>query len=331
MDDKTFLCRLKIPLIEKDYGNTAAEVLRTCALVAEYVQEHTPEQVKAFQEEVGINPQVWSRLIALHKDSRLKKHLEHLPSSYTALYAISRMQDEEVDASIQQGVIHPSASSHSILKWTKENRLISSEMVPPYQCLITFKRQLSQEEFKQLTGRINAVAGDFAACLVPASSFESDVSTTQKKKSGLIEDVGNLLGELLEPFLPMLLEQDRTKMGVANLGDLVHVGIPEFKKLLKSVRARQHETEHRGKYGKEYALKLALEFLKTDSRSQRFNYKRRLKELGENQPELQEFIDQVISDYMSEKKMVVARVNRIGASSQVPDIFSPKDLLPQIQ
>ena len=80
MDDKTFRYKLLIPLTEKDYGKSAREILQTCALVAEYAQEHTPDQVKAFQERVEINPQVWLRLLALHRDERLKKHLEHLPS-----------------------------------------------------------------------------------------------------------------------------------------------------------------------------------------------------------------------------------------------------------
>ena len=81
MDDKTFRYKLQIPLIEKDYGNSAREILQTCALVAEYAQEHTPDQIKAFQESVGINSQVWLRLLVLNRDERLKKHLEHLPAS----------------------------------------------------------------------------------------------------------------------------------------------------------------------------------------------------------------------------------------------------------
>ena len=48
MDDQTLRYKLEIPLIEKDYGSNAAEVLETCALVAEYAREHTPDQIKAW-------------------------------------------------------------------------------------------------------------------------------------------------------------------------------------------------------------------------------------------------------------------------------------------
>ena len=47
------------------------------------------------------------RLLALHRDERLQKYQEHLPASYTTLYAIHRMSDEEIEAAVQQGVIHP--------------------------------------------------------------------------------------------------------------------------------------------------------------------------------------------------------------------------------
>jgi hypothetical protein len=85
MDKNTRFYKLEIPLLEKDFGNSAREILQTCALAAQYAQEHTPDQVKAFQEKVEINPQVWLRLLALHRDERLKKHLEHLLSQFAKL------------------------------------------------------------------------------------------------------------------------------------------------------------------------------------------------------------------------------------------------------
>jgi hypothetical protein len=51
-------------------------------------------------------------------------------------------------------------------------------------------------------------------------------------------------------------------------------------------------------YTPAYVYKFALEFQKTDSRSQRFNYKRRLKDLAVKQPDLKNLIDDVLETYM---------------------------------
>ena len=51
-------------------------------------------------------------------------------------------------------------------------------------------------------------------------------------------------------------------------------------------------------YGEDYVIKIAYEYLKTRSRSQRFNYKRRLKDLAMKQPDLEVLIDEVLERYM---------------------------------
>jgi hypothetical protein len=318
MDDKTFVYRLKIPLIEKDYGDTAAEILRTCALMAEYAQEHTPEQVKAFQEEVGINTQVWSRLIALHKDSRLKNHLECLPASYTALYAISRMQDQEFDAAIQQGVIHPSASSHSILRWTKENRLISGEAVPPWRCLVVFDAEIEKKDFVVMRQRMNQIAQEYDAKLISEVDYVPSDSKEDKTKVDLMHRLEFKIVELATPMYVRMKERQRSRAGVARLEDFLEVDLMTFGAVLRA-DAKYHEGG-KNAYPPLYVYRLALEYLRTDSRSQRFNYKRRLKQLAESQPELAGCIDNVISEYMTEKKIVV-QARRIKASSQIPDVF----------
>ena len=48
-----------------------------------------------------------------------------------------------------------------------------------------------------------------------------------------------------------------------------------------------------------YVYKLALQFQMTDSRSQRFNFKRRLRDLAEKQPDLKELIEDVLATYMT--------------------------------
>ena len=297
MDDKTFLYHLKIPLIEKDYGNTAAQVLKTCALVAEYAQGHTPDQIKTFQEEVGINTQVWSRLIALHKDSRLRKHLKCLPASYTALYAISRMQDEEVDAAIQQGIIHRQASSHSILRWTKENRLLSGEAVPPWRCLVLFGEEIDIGDRIRMRERMNNIAQEYGARLISEADYIPPDPKESKVKRELLEQLELKILELAMPMHVRMTERDRLRAGVTRVEDFLEVDLMTFGSVLRA--DTKYFEGGKSAYQPIYVYRLALEFLRTDSRAQRFNYKRRLKHLAETQPDLKRCIDEVMETYMS--------------------------------
>jgi hypothetical protein len=296
MDRETFLYRLKIPLIGKDYGDTAAEVLQTCALVAEFAQEHTPDQVKSFQVEVKINPQVWSRLIALHKDKRLKAHIDRLPRSYTALYAISRMQDKEIDTAVEQSIIHPEASSHSILKWTKQNRLTAGEAVPPWRCMVVFERDIDEDQFSDMQLAINKVANEYGAKLIAESDYVPAELATDKGKQDLVSRLEFETVTLASPVFARMTERDKSRAGVEQPKDLLTVDMITFGSIMRT--DAKFFASGRNSYTPIYVYRLALEYLKTDSRSQRFNYKRRLKQLSETQPDLRDCIDSVLTTYV---------------------------------
>jgi len=297
MDDKTFRYKLQIPLIEKDYGNNAVEVLRTCALVAEYAGEHTPDQIKAFQESVGINPQVWLRLLALNRDERLKKHLEHLPASYTTLYAIHRMKDEAIDAAVQQGVIHPKVSSHTILSWSKQNRQKAGETIHPWRCLIVFEQEIDREDLRAMHFRINEITREYRARLVSECDYIQEDPAIDNQKKQIIEELENKVLELAKPFYERMTEHERHNAGALLLENLLHLDVMTFGWITRPDADLNAKAMRHG-YTPAYIYKFALEFQKTDSRGQRFNYKRRLKQLAEKQPDLKELIDEVLETYM---------------------------------
>jgi len=299
MEDDSLFCGLKISLIEKDYGNTAAEVLQTCALVAQYADEHTPEQVKAFQESVQINPQVWSRLIALHKDKRLKAHEERLPRSYTALYAISRMKDEEFEAAVQQGIIYPESSSHSLLAWSKEFRQTSGAEIPPWKCMVLPSKVLNPADISLLSIRFNQVAEEFGCRFVDASDYIPPKRDKYADRKALLPALQQELLQLLEPKYVALSEQEKSSLGISCLHDCLQLDGTAFLKFLFPNLPARGRLAGKRRYEKDYVLKIAREFILTDSRSTRFNLKRRLASLKETCPELVEVIDHVVETYMA--------------------------------
>jgi hypothetical protein len=298
MNETVRFSRLKTSLLERDYGRSAKEVLETCALVAEYAHEHTPDLIKAFQETVAINPQVWLRLLALDRDERLKKYIEHLPPSYTALYAIHRMKDEEIDAAVQQGVITPTASSHAILAWAKQNRQRAGETIPPWRCLIVFEQELGQKDLSAMRFRINEIIREYGARLVSEIDYIQEEPAVDNRKKQIIEELEGRVLELAKPFYERMTEQERRNAGVLLLDNLLHLDVMTFGWITRpdediSAKAMRH------RYTPAYVYKFALEFHKTDSRSQRFNYKRRLRDLAVKQPDLKDLIDDVLETYMS--------------------------------
>jgi hypothetical protein len=297
MDDQTLRYKLEIPLIEKDYGSNAAEVLETCALVAEYAREHTPDQIKAFQKKVGINPQVWLRLLALHRDERLKKHIEHLPPSYTVLYAIHRMKDEEIEAAVQQGVITPTASSLRILAWSKQNRQRAGETIPPWRCLIVFDQEVDKKDLSAMRFRINEITREYGARLVSEIDYIQEEPATDNQKKQIIEELEKKVLELAKPFYERMTERERNNSGVQELENLLHLDVMTFGWITRPDEDI-HAKAMRHRYTPAYVYKFALEFHKTDSRSQRFNYKRRLRDLAVKQSDLEELIDDVLETYM---------------------------------
>ena len=296
MDDKTFRSKLLIPLIEGDYGNTAREVLQTCALVAEYAREHTPHQIWELCDKSRHNPQVWGRLLALHRDERLKKHLDHLPNSYTTLYAIHRMSDEELEAAVQQGVIHPGASSHTILKWSKEFRLTSGECVPPWRCLVVFDQEVDGADLADMQARMNQIAQEYGAKLISEQDYVPVGSKDGAIKKEWISRLEFEIRTLALPVFVRMTEHDRSRAGIEHVDDFLSIDLVAFGSILRSdAKFHQGGVHYSSPL---YVYRLALEYLKTDSRSQRFNYKRRLKQLAEKQPDLKELIDEVLETYM---------------------------------
>jgi hypothetical protein len=296
MDDKTFRSKLLIPLIEGDYGNTAREVLQTCALVAEYAREHTPHQIWELCDKSRHNPQVWGRLLALHRDERLKKHLDHLPNSYTTLYAIHRMSDEELEAAVQQGVIHPGASSHTILKWSKEFRLTSGECVPPWRCLVVFDQEVDGADLADMQARMNQIAQEYGAKLISEQDYVPVGSKDGAIKKEWISRLEFEIRTLALPVFVRMTEHDRSRAGIEHVDDFLSIDLVAFGSILRSdAKFHQGGVHYSSPL---YVYKFALEFQKTDSRSQRFNYKRRLKQLAEKQPDLKELIDEVLETYM---------------------------------
>ena len=90
-------------------------------------------------------------------------------------------------------------------------------------------------------------------------------------------------------------ENLKTLFSLSSLEDLVNAPMNDFTGFLNRVRKNREGfwTFH----GHDYLHKVALEYLKTTSRAQRFNYKRRLKEVAETHPTLASRVSSILEEW----------------------------------
>ena len=298
MENQAWARKLRIDLIEKDYGDTAQQVLDLCDLVAEAESAWSSAELKAFLKEVGTNPMVWRRLFSIAQDNRLPPLVKNLPSSYSALYALTNFSDQELEAGVKEGVISAQSSSRQILDWIKQFRVGNGSGESKAEVLyLRVDPNQTQEQKKTLIDALVAIAGEHGAQLVtdPEQLTKRYAVAQQRKEAGKV-----LRQELLvevQDILPRITEHDRNRMGIASVGEFVDSDLSLFGQfLIASAGSRIAMFEQ---YGSTYCKKIAYEHTQAEDRSQRFNYKRRLIQCKALCPDASEFIDDLICKYIS--------------------------------
>lgn len=96
---------------------------------------------------------------------------------------------------------------------------------------------------------------------------------------------------------PLVIEETRSRLGVASVGELVDSDLSLFGQFLTALAGSRIAMFE--KYGSTYCKKIAYEHTQAEDRSQRFNYKRRLIQCKILCPDASEFIDDLFTTYMS--------------------------------
>jgi hypothetical protein len=298
MDNHARSRKLRIDLIEQDYGDTALQVLDLCALVAEAESNWSSTELKAFLKEVGTNPMVWRRLVSIAQDKRLPCLVEKLPSSYTALYALTNFSDQELEVGVKEGVISAHSSSRQILDWVKHFRVGNGSGKQKAEILyLRVDPNQTQEQRKSLIDALVATAGDHGAQLVTdPEQLTKRYSVNQRRMEAGKVIRRELLVEV-EGIFQLVAEKSRSRLGIASIGELVDSDLSLFGQLL--ISAAGSRVAMFEQYGSTYCKKIAYEHTRAEDRSQRFNYKRRLIQCKALCPDASKFIDDLMSEYMS--------------------------------
>lgn len=263
------------------YGETAAAVLETCALIAEAEEQWDSKQVIRFQEKAGIHEKVWGRLLAIHRCNRWKEvDQSDLPGNYTALYALTTLSDEAWTQLVERKVLRRTLSSRQILTWESQVKTGLAELPKRVQMVLACSRD-QVEEAEAVVEQFKAIAADHGMLLVFKAPSERGFAAVVATPDQIMEAISALLIPLLKELVQDAGKVLKDALGIQTEEDLINASMRDFLKFIN--RTAGSSAAALETYGKQYCLKLALEYNRmSNTRANRFNYKKKLEELAEH-------------------------------------------------
>jgi hypothetical protein len=287
------------------YGKEAQQVFETSALVAAAQVLWDREEIQRLQKDRSIHPKVWDKLVLIHKDQQRLQDLipsKDLPSNYTALYALVVMSTDEIQALVADGLLSSQnkPSSKALLDWAKNFRKEDQGISKEIPLTLVLQEVLTEHQEQDLLTAIAELAERFGVGVRSGKG----VKQAEVKEQGRSNKASQLEGDLMKALQPLWdrsLLTERDKFSLAVLSDLVNGSRATFTGFINLV-IRDKETFWQ-EAGKEFCLKVALDYNREESRIQRGNYKTRIKQVNERHgpavPGLEEFANMVLSTIMS--------------------------------
>lgn len=288
----------------KGEGVTAAEVLQTAALVARARKDLSDADYEQLKAASGINPKVWSKLLQIGQDDRLLRLADQLPPSYTTIHGIHCLSSHELQQALDDGAIRPTVAMAVLRRWLQEIRQDKDpeggpgQLTPPvHGPLVTLQqgRTLTQEEWDKLRSDLEVLVSPYdIKCLYPAASTLLAVKRKCAHQRSIA--IGKQLLDRLEESWKNAPEDLKSLFSINALNDLIECSLQAFTGFfMKLAGSREVFWDL---YGNSYILKIALEFNRASSRAQRFNYKRRLREIEERHPKFAGMVNEIATAWM---------------------------------
>jgi hypothetical protein len=287
------------------YGKGAQQVFETSELVAAAQVHWDRVEIQWIQEDRSIHPKVWDKLVLIHKHQQRLQDLipsKDLPSNYTALYALVVMSADEIQALVADGLLSSQnrPSSKALLDWTKTFRKGDQGVAKELPLTLVLQEVLTEQQEQDLLNAIAEVAERFGVEVRSGKGFKQ-AEVKEQERSNRASQLEEDLMKALQPFWERSLLPEREKFSLASLSDLVNGSRATFTGFIIAV-IRDKKIFWK-EAGKEFCLKVALDYNREESRVQRGNYKTRIKQVielhGTDVTGLGEFANIVLSTFMS--------------------------------
>ena len=296
--------RLTAPLGSKDrFGRNGAAVLVTAGLVAAANASWDKGAIGTFQDNQKLHKKVWDKLVAIHKDQKLRTIKDLLPASYTAIYSLVVMSDQEFSAAVAQELLKvKNPSSRAILDWTKAYRLRGTGIGKEMPLTLVLPDDLTPQQHKILLSALQETASEFGAQVLEGKGGVKQAGLKADARKALASEIEEHLMQEIAAVVSGAPEDLKSRFGIRSAADLINGPRATFTGFFQYLVGKV-KIEFWRQFGRAYLLKIARDFNLTDSRAERFQYKKRIAEAvkvwGPQVAGFDAMADEVLTTYMS--------------------------------
>jgi hypothetical protein len=288
---------LALDLAAQGHGKTAYEVLESGQTLAVMEQRLTPEDFQTLCKGTGWHPKVISKLLVIGRDKRLVPLLPQLPGSYSAIYPLTTLTDAELNLAVSEGTCRPDASSREVLDWIKVKRLEGMDLPETLTFSGTSADPLTKERKAALLAALQQAVLPFGVTVVEGSPNTGTRKATKASRETIAQ---HLLQQLTADLTPVVEEAPQTLLQDFEVTSAEDLAAGEIRTLTGVLVRLCGSSEGMWEsYGPLYCRKVALEFNRTESRAQRFNYRKRLLEVKSKHPHLVDLVDDLLEHQMN--------------------------------
>ena len=288
-----------VDLVGGSITGSVDDILRVCRVIRTAKESLTPMEFKDLREDSPFSEKVWSKLLQIGLDDRLEGIKKELPPLYTTIHLIHCLTDEELESGVRDGHIHPNVTQGSLNRWIRHRRFHGGEEVIPeeFKTLVQVMAppDLSEDTLNRFKGDLEEVVTRYGF----RSQYEEDqsmVSLRQQRSQDRSHELVSVLTKDLESTWEKGEQSLKILFSLNSLDDLVLAPMSSFTGFLNRVQGDRKKFW--AVHGVDYIHKVALEYLRTTNRAQRFNYRRRMKEVAESHPNLAKKIQVILDDWM---------------------------------
>ena len=198
-----------------------------------------------------------------------------------------------MNLAVSEGTCRPDASSREVIDWIKVKRLEGMDLPESSTYTGTSLDPLTKERKAALLAALQQAALTFGVTITEGSSAPGTRKATKASRETIAQ---NLLRQLTGELTSVVEKAPETllkEFEVTSAGDLAAGEIRTLTGVL--VRLCEGTEGMWQTYGNLYCLKVSLEYNRTESRAQRFNYRKRLLEVKGKHDHLANLVDDLLN------------------------------------
>jgi hypothetical protein len=276
-----------VDLVGGSITGSVDDILRVCRVIRTAKESLNPKDFKDLREESPFSEKVWSKLLQIGLDDRLEGVKKKLPPLYTTIHLIHCLTDKELESGVRDGHIHPKVSQGSLNRWIRHMRFHGGQEVIPedFKTLVQViaPPDLSEEVLERFKGDLEGLVSRYGF----RTQYEEDqsmVEVRQQRSQDRSQELVSVLTKDLESTWKEGEQDLKNLFSLNSLDDLVLAPMSSFTGFLNRVSGNREKFWEN--HGTDYIHKVALEYLRTTNKGQRFNYRRRLKEVADTHENL---------------------------------------------